>query len=397
MISLAEQAPFLTAEWSVRNQPLTPDDVSYGSNKIVWWSGICGHEWQASVKSRATGKQTGCPYCSGNRVLKGFNDLATRFPEIASEWSDRNVPLQPEQFSAFANQKVWWKGRCGHEWKALISDRSSGHGCPFCRDHKLLIGFNDFQTLHPDLALEWSEQNDVLPSSIPEKKPLIAWWKCSLCGGEYRAGINSRLAGSKCPYCSNRKVETGINDLATTDPEIAAEWIYERNGKNTPQTVMRFSRQEYWWQSSCGHEWKAKVSDRTISHIRCSKCESEFQSMLTALLVMLYAARNQEQALYFSDETIGYPLELYIPGLFAAIEQASPFSYQQKEQAAKEYICARQGIKYITYQRTDTIEAAAAEARKVFQKLNIFIRSDEQTDIQIARQKYHQLKSIPAK
>lgn len=119
--------------------------------------------------------------------------------------------------------------------------------------------------------------------------------------------------------------------------------------------------------------------------------------MLTALLVMLYAARNQEQALYCSDETIGYPLELYIPGLFAAIEQASPFSYQQKEQAAKEYICARQGIKYITYQRTDTIEAAAAEARKVFQKLNIFIRSDEQTDIQIARQKYHQLKSIPAK
>jgi DNA-directed RNA polymerase subunit RPC12/RpoP len=397
MISLAEKAPFLTSEWSVKNQPLTPDDVSYGSNKIVWWNGICGHEWQASIKSRATGKQTGCPYCSGNRVLKGFNDLSTRFPEIASEWSDRNAPLQPEDFSAFANQKVWWKGRCGHEWKALISDRSAGHGCPYCRDHKLLIGFNDFQTLHPDLALEWSEQNDVLPNSIPEKKLMNAWWKCNSCGGEYRAWIISRLAGSKCPYCSNRKVERGINDLATTDPEIAAEWVYERNGENTPQSVIRFSRQEYWWRSSCGHEWKAKVSDRTVARIQCSKCESEFQSMLTALLIMLYATRNQEQIFYGSDEAIGSPLELYIPGLSAAIEQASTFSYQQKEQAVKHYICERQGIKYITYLRTDTIEAAAAEARNVFQKLNIFINTDIQSDIQIARQKFQKLKNIPAK
>jgi len=397
MVSLTEKAPFLIAEWSVKNQPLTPDDVSFGSNKIVWWHGICGHEWQASIKSRATGKQTGCPFCSGHRVLKGFNDLETRFPDVAKEWSERNKPLCPDQISAFANRKVWWRGACGHEWQAFISDRSSGHSCPYCKDHKLLIGFNDFQTLHPDLAIEWSEQNDIQPSAIPEKKLMAAWWKCSSCGGEYRAWITSRLAGSKCPYCSNRKVEVGVNDLATTDPEIAAEWVYEKNGGSTPQTVMRFSRQEYWWHSPCGHEWKAKISDRTIDHIRCSKCESEFQSMLTTLLIMLYATRTQERIIYGSDEAIGYPLELYIPGLSVAIEQASAFSYQQKEQATKRYICEHQGIRFITYKRTDTIETAIAEARDVFQKLNIFIRSNEQADIQTARQKFHQLKSIPVK
>ena len=47
------------------------------------------HEWIATVKSRSINR-TGCPYCSHNKVLAGFNDLATLFPEVADEWSDKN-------------------------------------------------------------------------------------------------------------------------------------------------------------------------------------------------------------------------------------------------------------------------------------------------------------------
>lgn len=389
--ALSAVQPYLTTEWSEKNHPLSPDDVSYGSNRIVWWKGACGHEWQASIKSRATGRQSGCPFCSGNRVLPGFNDLETRFPDIASEWSDRNSPLLPSHVTAFANRKVWWKGVCGHEWKALISDRSAGHGCPYCKDHKLLIGFNDFQALHPDLALEWSEKNDVCPNAIPEKKLMLAWWKCHTCGGEYQAWINSRIGGSKCPYCSNRAVEAGINDLATTDPDIAAEWMYERNGKDTPRTVARTSRREFWWKSPCGHEWKAKISDRAIERIPCTKCEAEFQSVLTKLLIMQYTARNRERIIFASDELIGYPLEMYIPGLSAAIEEESPFSYQKKEQTVKKHICSHRNVTYLTYRQTDTTEAAAKEARLVFQKLNIFVQSRLQEDIRLARVQYQKL------
>ena len=110
MISLAEKSPNLIHEWSERNHPLSPETVSYGSHRMVWWKGNCGHEWQAVVKSRSIGRQTGCPYCSGNRVLKGFNDFATRYPEIASEWSEKNAPFSRDQFSAFSNRKMWWKG-----------------------------------------------------------------------------------------------------------------------------------------------------------------------------------------------------------------------------------------------------------------------------------------------
>ena len=72
----------------------------------------CGHEWTATVKSRAI-SGTGCPYCSHNKVLEGFNDLASQRPLIASEWSERNYPLKPNMVTVFANRKVWW--RCSNE------------------------------------------------------------------------------------------------------------------------------------------------------------------------------------------------------------------------------------------------------------------------------------------
>ena len=36
---LLEVHPGLVAEWSDKNLPLTPDKITYGSNKVVWWKG----------------------------------------------------------------------------------------------------------------------------------------------------------------------------------------------------------------------------------------------------------------------------------------------------------------------------------------------------------------------
>ena len=68
--------------------PFTPDDITFGSNKKVWWRGACGHEWQASVKARSNGEK--CPICSGARVIAGINDLATLEPLLVKQWSKKN-------------------------------------------------------------------------------------------------------------------------------------------------------------------------------------------------------------------------------------------------------------------------------------------------------------------
>ena len=89
--SIARKHPELVPEWSPRNDPLTPDDVAYGSNKLYWWIGPCGHEWQTSAKARSSGEK--CPICSNARIVPGVNDLETLEPELAKEWSEKNYPL----------------------------------------------------------------------------------------------------------------------------------------------------------------------------------------------------------------------------------------------------------------------------------------------------------------
>lgn len=133
--------PELISEWSDRNYPLTPDNITFGSNKIVWWKGSCGHEWKASVKSRSSGEK--CPICSGKRVVEGINDLANLKPELVKEWSDKNT-LKPTEVTVGSHKRIIWKCKLGHEWEATVKSRTlNGTGCPYCSHNSILEGFND--------------------------------------------------------------------------------------------------------------------------------------------------------------------------------------------------------------------------------------------------------------
>ena len=156
--SLAKVHPELVSEWSERNFPLTPDNITYGSNKRVWWKGSCGHEWQASVKARSKGE--GCPICSGARVVEGINDLATVKPKLSLEWSEKNT-IKPTEVTAGSHKKVIWKCEHGHEWTATVKSRTINKtGCPYCSHNKVLAGFNDLASQYPDIAAEYTDSPD---------------------------------------------------------------------------------------------------------------------------------------------------------------------------------------------------------------------------------------------
>ena len=124
------------------------------SGKKVWWICNKGHEWQASIAHRNKGR--GCPYCAGQKVIKGENDFQTVNPTLAKEWHyEKNNGLTPMDVLPNSGKKVWWKCSKGHEWQASIADRNSGHGCPYCAGKRVLKGYNDLQTVNPTLAKEW--------------------------------------------------------------------------------------------------------------------------------------------------------------------------------------------------------------------------------------------------
>lgn len=104
------------------------------SSRRVWWRCALGHSYQTSVRQR-TSKQTGCPFCSGSRVLAHFNDLAILEPEIAAQWHPTlNGALTPEMVTVGSRKKVWWQCADGHVWKTAVYTRTSDRkcGCPVC-------------------------------------------------------------------------------------------------------------------------------------------------------------------------------------------------------------------------------------------------------------------------
>ena len=268
--SLAEVHPELVSEWSEKNLPLTPDDITFGSNKKVWWRGACGHEWQTSVKARSSGEK--CPICSGARVIAGINDLATLEPLLAKQWSKKNK-IKPTEVSIGSHKKVIWRCEKGHEWEAAVKSRTINKtGCPYCSHNKVLAGFNDLATLLPDIAAEWSDRNyPLLPTQVTVFANRKAWWKCKDCGREWNTLISTRSSGSKCPYCSGYIFSKGFNDLQTTHPEIASEWS-EKNLPLKPDEVNTKSRKNVWWRcSKCGNEWKSVINARVKGTV-CPVC-----------------------------------------------------------------------------------------------------------------------------
>ena len=123
--------PEVAREWHpTKNELLTPEDVTPGSGKKVWWLCKRGHEWQAKISHRSDG--VGCPFCSGHRVCKD-NCLQTLNPTLAKEWHPtKNGSLTPRDVTPGSGKKVWWLCKKGHEWQARIQDRNRGKGCMLC-------------------------------------------------------------------------------------------------------------------------------------------------------------------------------------------------------------------------------------------------------------------------
>ena len=252
------------------------------SGQRVWWKCPEGedHEWEARVADRHKG---GCPCCVG-RLIVPSNSLPMTHPELMREWHPTlNGELDPSKLGAGMTKKVWWKCPKGkdHEWKAPIIRRTREKriGCPICAGKKV-VPSTSLATTHPDVAAQWHPtMNGALhPDEILAGSTKRVWWKCTK--GEdhfWRASPNSRTNNnSGCPVCSGHKVVRS-NSLAFCYPEIAAQWIFEKNGKSTPETILATSRRKFWWKCENGHDhvWKTDVYSRTNGRSICPICSNK--------------------------------------------------------------------------------------------------------------------------
>lgn len=151
--------------------------------------------------------------------------------------------------------------------------------CPYCSGQRPLPGFNDLQTIYPDIASEWDyDKNEGSPSDYTYGSGYKAWWICKDCGESYQSPINVHIKGHKCPYCTGVKVLVGKTDLQTLFPDIAKEYA-----KDNDIPVNEISAQTHkkvkWICPNCHEEYWASPHHRTSKERTecplCKRCNND--------------------------------------------------------------------------------------------------------------------------
>ena len=117
-------------ELSIQAIGWDPSEITQGSNLKKDWKCSLQHQWSAVVSDRAN-KQSGCPYCTGKKVLSGFNDLQTINPTIGKQafgWDPTTVTIG-------STKRLKWQCNEGHIWVTSPNGRTNPgkpSGCPTC-------------------------------------------------------------------------------------------------------------------------------------------------------------------------------------------------------------------------------------------------------------------------
>ncbi len=131
---LATMHPKLAAELVDQSLATT---LKPGSNTSVLWQCPANpkHTWKATPYSRTT-KKTGCPYCSGRKIVPDVNDLATTHPASHPKTAKRYQMRLTEMVQAL----VPGSAVLSDDHTVLPSGKELDIVVP---DHRLAIEFND--------------------------------------------------------------------------------------------------------------------------------------------------------------------------------------------------------------------------------------------------------------
>ena len=236
-----------------------PTTVTGKSNQKRTWRCAQGHTWDAVVRSRSV-IGASCPFCEGRRAVAGVNDLATLYPLVASQ----ALGWDPSLVNPNSHKKLEFICAIGHVCLQAVRRRVEATGCPVCQNDRVLIGFNDLATTHPELAAQADGWDPTTVTAGTAKK---LKWKCPKDHSWTTGIINRATKGTGCPSCSGRLAIPGETDLATTHPELAAQaagW--------DPTIVKAGTNRKLKWRCDRGHEWLSEPSTRSGQGTGCPYC-----------------------------------------------------------------------------------------------------------------------------
>lgn len=310
-------------------EDMDPFQITLKSNRILsWHCDDCGGDYLRTPEVKL--KSPSCPYCSGQAVLPGFNDLKTKRPDLVSLWSAKNSKTI-EKVSHRTGDRLHWQciRSADHQWVARVNEldgrlAKEDDPCPYCssiaqRATKHGEAIKVIKRL-PELTVFWSPKNSQAIESTLWDSGLVVLLECDL-GHRYtrRLGKIERSVKEQgsltCSICSNRLFQEGSNDALTERPELQSILVSPID----LSSVSRGSAIEAEWRCEKGHIYRRSIRDQCFGP-NCGVCFKQGRSNLEIEVREFLVANGFE--VESNDRSIlgGFELDLVLPQLKRAIE-----------------------------------------------------------------------------
>lgn len=232
--------------------------------------------------------------------------------------------------------------KCGREWSPYANSLLMGHGCLKCG--------GTMQKTHEEFVEELrSKRNDVIIISKYEKALKKAKFKFMECGHEWDITPAHIFSGRGCPVCANSRrgvsqrltMEMFLERLHRIDPNL----VVREGGKYINYTTPMPLR-----CNACWYEYETPPCD-VLHSCGCPNCHRACTSFLEQFIYHAFVHILGESKVISRDKTaIGVELDIYIPGLKAAVEPGS--WYWHKDLVARDrekyLLCKEKGIRLVT-------------------------------------------------
>lgn len=321
-----------------KNTEYNPYEIPSSSNYIVWWKcSFCDHEWQDSVNHRTNGRgcskcsKTGTSFSEQAIVYylsEYFPDLINRHKingyefdifipslNVAVEYDGKYYHNSKKAFEKENNKDCFCRENgirlirirdpelpkteyaevidCfdtqGHNLNNAINELLTLLECNIVKSvnvatdaisiigkYKLNKKKNSIVVTNPELLPIWHKEKNLplIPENVSRGMRLNIWWHCDTCNQDYQQDIQHKCRSARCPICSGKRVVAGYNDLATVNPQLAAEWDYEQNKKQPFEFTAGSNERVFWCCKKCSHKWKAAIVTRNKG-VGCPACSGK--------------------------------------------------------------------------------------------------------------------------
>ena len=153
----------VVSEYTGANKPITMRHNNCSCEEGVY-------EWQTTPHNFLDGNHK-CPYES--RLYLDIDEVKRRLASFHPEYT-----CVTEEYVCGKDIEVMCDK--GHIYTTDLTQLSTGHGCPYCCNQKLLVGYNDLWTTHSDIARYLLDPQDGYRCIYGTKKEYR--FKCPECG-----------------------------------------------------------------------------------------------------------------------------------------------------------------------------------------------------------------------